>query len=94
MTSEPEYKQHLVTLNAKWLTLTEWSEEERMKLRGIQLFAQEVDVSEQMADKSKLNHQAINVYPPEVFEKVTRTLMQEFPKQARPYEDILLLAEP
>ncbi|MDD2598781.1 MAG: hypothetical protein PHO37_06110 [Kiritimatiellae bacterium] len=40
MTSEPEYKQHLATLKAKWLTLPEWSEEERMKLRGIQLYAQ------------------------------------------------------
>jgi thiol-disulfide isomerase/thioredoxin len=92
ITADPEYRRHLETLNTKWLTLPGWSEEDRLFLRGIQLYAQEADVSGQMADKFKLYDHPINVYPPEVFERVTRTLMKEFPQQAGPYEDVLLLA--
>jgi thiol-disulfide isomerase/thioredoxin len=93
MTADPQHQKDLKTLNVKWLGLPVWNEEERMKLRSIQLYAQEVDVSAQMAVKLKFKHPALAVYPTEVCEKVTRTLMKEFPKQAEPYENALILAE-
>lgn len=92
VTTDPEYRQHLKTLNANWLTLPVWRDEERVKLRGIQLYAQAADPSEAVVAESKINHPALNVYPPDVCEKVTRILMKEFPQQAQPYEDFLIIA--
>ena len=93
MTADPQHQKDLKALNAKWLSLPIWNDEERMHLRSIQLYAQEADVSAQMAIKLKFKYPAPAVYPPEVCEKVTRTLMKEFPKQAEPYKTILRLAE-
>ena len=93
VTAEPEYRQHLKELNARWLALPDWSGEDRLELRSIQLFAQEADVSGQMAIEPKLNRHPINVYPPEVFLKVTRVLMKEFPGQEKPFNYFLYFAK-
>lgn len=93
VTADPSYRKHLETLYTRWLALPVWSEEERVKIRGIQLYAQEADISAQLAVKPKFNYPALYVYPPDVCEKVTRTLMKEFPQQAEPYEDFLTIAQ-
>jgi thiol-disulfide isomerase/thioredoxin len=92
VTADPDYRRHLAELNAKWLPLPVWSEEERVALRRIQLCAQEADVSGHVIAEALINHPALNVYPPDVCEKATRTLMKEFPAQAETYKDILILA--
>lgn len=93
MTADPQHQKDLQALTVKWLALPSWNEEERMNLRSIQLYAQEADVSAQMAIKLKFKYPPLAVYSPEVCEKVTRTLMKEFPKQANPYKTVLRLAE-
>jgi len=93
VTAETTYRKHLETLYDRWLALPGWSEEERVKIRSIQLYAQAADVSATLAVKPRFKHPALNIYPPDVCERVTRTLMKEFPKQAEPYEDFLIIAK-
>ncbi|MCL2104312.1 MAG: TlpA family protein disulfide reductase [Kiritimatiellaeota bacterium] len=93
VTDEPEYRRHLKEINAKWLALTGWSEEERMALRSTQLFAQEADARGEVVRDPRLIRDQAKAYPPEVYEKVTRTLIKEFPQQKDLYDNLTHVAE-
>jgi thiol-disulfide isomerase/thioredoxin len=92
MTADPDDWRHLQELNARWLALPDWSEEGRVSLRRIQLLAQETGPASEQTVFGLLKDPPIGVYTTEIYEKVTRILLKEFPKQAKPYEDILLFA--
>ena len=93
VTDEPEYRRHLKEINAKWLALTGWSEEERMRLRSAQLFAQEADARGEVVRDPRLIRYQAEAYPPEVYERVTRTLIKEFPQQKNLYDNLTHVAE-
>lgn len=84
-TVDPEYRQHLADLAAKWLAVPGWDEEERMELRSIQLYTQATKGG------TAIRGYIHDVYPPELSDKVIRTLIKEF--QSRPTKKLLNLAK-
>ena len=92
----PEDRKHLEALCAKWLALPGWSEENRMELRNLLLFAQETDMREKVTLELRWKIQGTRsiwvFYSPEARVNVARALMREFPKQEEPYKDCLFAA--